>query len=85
MSYSASDDYVVVYVTALEADSRRLATGLLEAQLAACINIVPAVTSIYRWKGEVCTDTEALLVIKARKVRPPPAAHLAYLAVSASL
>lgn len=85
MGYTASDEYVVVYVTALEADSKKLAKGLLEAQLAACVNIVPSVTSVYRWKGEVCSDTEALLVIKARKVRTPPAAHLAYLGVSASL
>ena len=84
MSYTACDDYIVVYVTALEADAKKLATGLLEAQLAACVNIVPSVTSVYRWKGEVCTDTEALLVIKARKVRTPAAAHLAYLGASAS-
>ena len=70
MSYTASDDYVVVYVTALEADSKNLATGLLEAQLAACVNIVP-LTSMYRWKGEVCTDAEALLVITAQKVCTP--------------
>ena len=85
MSYTACDDYVVVYVTALEADAKKLATGLLEAQLAACVNIVPSVTSVYRWKGEVCTDTEALLIIKAQKVRTPAAAHLAYLGASASL
>lgn len=42
----------------------RLAGALVEEQLAACINIIPGLTSVYRWKGEVQKDSEVLLLIK---------------------
>lgn len=41
-----------------------LAEGAVEARLAACVNIVPGVVSVYRWKGRVHRDAESLLVIK---------------------
>ncbi len=41
-----------------------LAEGVVEARLAACVNIVPGVISVYRWKGRVHRDAESLLVIK---------------------
>ena len=41
-----------------------LAEGLVEARLAACVNILPHAVSIYRWKGRVRRDAESLLVIK---------------------
>jgi periplasmic divalent cation tolerance protein len=43
---------------------KRLARELVEARLAACVNVLPGVTSVYEWKGEICEDGEALLVIK---------------------
>ncbi|MGE0079742.1 MAG: divalent-cation tolerance protein CutA, partial [Thiohalomonadaceae bacterium] len=43
-----------------------LARILVEARLAACVNIVPGVRSIYRWKGELVTDHEHLLLAKTR-------------------
>ncbi|MCA9667310.1 MAG: divalent-cation tolerance protein CutA [Myxococcales bacterium] len=58
---------IVVYVTAPVDKARDLAAALVQAQLAACVNIVPSVRSIYRWKGEVCEDEESLLVIKSRR------------------
>lgn len=42
----------------------RIATTLVTEQLAACVNIVPEITSVYRWKGAVEQDQEALLLIK---------------------
>src|SRR5882762_10396823 len=45
-------------------ESRGIALALVERQLAACVNIVPQIESVYRWKGEVETGTEWLLVIK---------------------
>lgn len=45
--------------------ARRIAASLVEAGEAACVNIVPGVRSIYRWKGEVCDDAEFLLLIKS--------------------
>ena len=41
-----------------------LAEGIVEARLAACVNILPGAVSLYRWKGRVRRDAESLLVIK---------------------
>lgn len=41
-----------------------LAENLVESRVAACVSIIPAVRSIYRWQGKVENETEALLVIK---------------------
>lgn len=45
----------------------RIAAALVTERLAACVNILPAVTSIYEWQGEVQRDAEYLLLIKTRK------------------
>jgi len=45
-------------------ESRTIAKALVERQLAACVNIVPQVESIYRWKGKIESATEWLLLIK---------------------
>jgi periplasmic divalent cation tolerance protein len=45
-------------------EARTIARALVERELAACVNIVPQVESVYRWQGEVETATEHLLVIK---------------------
>jgi len=50
-------------------DAERIATALVERRLAACVNVVPGVTSVYRWKGDVQRDAELLLVIKTRADR----------------
>ena len=56
---------VVVYCTFPDPEqAAAVARGLVEDGLAACINLIPAVRSIYRWKGEVCDDAEVLGVIK---------------------
>ncbi len=51
------------------ADAERIARALVERRLAACVNVLPGVVSVYRWKGEVCRDEELLLVIKTRAER----------------
>jgi periplasmic divalent cation tolerance protein len=45
-------------------EARTIAHALVEQQLAACVNIVPQIESVYRWQGEIETATEWLLVIK---------------------
>jgi periplasmic divalent cation tolerance protein len=45
-------------------EARKLARALVEKQLAACVNIVPQIESVYYWKAKVETSTEYLLLIK---------------------
>ena len=52
-------------------DAERIARALVERGVAACVNIVPGVVSIYRWKGQVDKDAELLLVIKTTAARYP--------------
>jgi periplasmic divalent cation tolerance protein len=59
---------VVVLSTAGSPDeAERIATALVDERLAACVNIVPSVTSIYRWQGAVEHATEVLMVMKTRR------------------
>jgi len=44
-----------------------LAQKLVEQRLAACVNIIDGVRSIYRWQGKVCDDAEVLCVAKTRE------------------
>ncbi len=58
-------DYRIVLTTAGSVDeAERIATTLVEAELAACVNIVSPITSVYRWKGAVQKEQEWLLLIK---------------------
>lgn len=57
-----------------------VARVLVDEQLAACVNLVPAIRSIYRWQGAVHDDAEALAIIKTTAERYPAlAARLAAL------
>ena len=57
----------IVFCTAENADrARSIASRLVEERLAACVNVVGPVTSIYRWQGVVETTDEHLLIIKTK-------------------
>ncbi|OAY23219.1 protein CutA, chloroplastic [Manihot esculenta] len=59
---------IVVYVTVPNRDAgKKLAHSIIKEKLAACVNIVPGIESVYEWKGEVQTDPEELLIIKTRQ------------------
>jgi len=62
-----SASFCLVLVTAPEEESaRKIAARLVEEKLAACVNLISGVDSLYRWEGKVAEDREALLVIKTR-------------------
>lgn len=59
---------VVVLVTASnDGEARRIGRALVAERLAACVNVVGPIRSIYRWEGAVREDAERLLVVKARR------------------
>jgi periplasmic divalent cation tolerance protein len=45
-------------------EARNIARALIKRQLAACVNIVPQIESVYRWQGEIENAVESLLIIK---------------------
>jgi periplasmic divalent cation tolerance protein len=60
-------DYCVVLVAvSSEPEAKTIARALIEERLAACINIIPGLTSIYRWEEKITEDRELLLVIKTQ-------------------
>ncbi|KAG2327858.1 hypothetical protein Bca52824_010586 [Brassica carinata] len=59
---------IVVYVTVPNREAgKKLANSIVQEKLAACVNIVPGVESVYEWEGKVQSDSEELLIIKTRQ------------------
>ncbi len=60
-------EHIVVLITTPSAEvGERIAAALLAQKLAACVNILPSITSIFAWQGEVQNDQESLLLVKTR-------------------
>ena len=59
----------VVLCNVPPADAERIAETLVRERLAACVNVIAGVTSIYVWKGELARDTESTLLIKTTRER----------------
>ena len=61
-------DELIVVVTSVGTEEQALdvAHALVRSRRAACVNIIPNIHSVYRWKGRVCDDGEMLLIIKTR-------------------
>jgi periplasmic divalent cation tolerance protein len=58
-------EYSVVLITVPDKEqARKIASGLVGEHLAACVNVIPGIESVYRWQGEIHTDTELLLMCK---------------------
>ncbi len=62
-----TDKIVVLSTCASSEEAERIARTLVEKKLAACVNILPVVRSIYRWKGAIEDDQETLLLIKTSR------------------
>jgi periplasmic divalent cation tolerance protein len=59
---------IIVYTTLpSESDARKLGAELVEAKLAACVNIFPGMVSIYRWQDSLETASETVMIVKTRK------------------
>ncbi|XP_014501129.1 protein CutA 1, chloroplastic isoform X2 [Vigna radiata var. radiata] len=59
---------IVVYVTVPNKDAgKKLAESIVTEKLAACVNRVPGIESVYQWEGKIQTDSEELLIIKTRQ------------------
>jgi periplasmic divalent cation tolerance protein len=59
-----TDKVIVITTAGSHTEARRIADVLLERRLAACINLVPGVESVYRWEGKVEESEEWLMLIK---------------------
>jgi periplasmic divalent cation tolerance protein len=62
-----TDKIVILSTCATEEEAERLARVLLDARLAACINVIPRMRSFYRWKGAIESGEECLLLIKSSR------------------
>ena len=58
---------VILTTASTKTEADKIATKLVREKLAACINIIPNIKSIYRWKDKISTDSEFLLIIKTMK------------------
>jgi periplasmic divalent cation tolerance protein len=59
---------LVVLVTAASAqEAARIGRALVKAGLAACVNLLPGIRSIFRWEGKVSEEREVLLIVKSRR------------------
>jgi len=62
------EDFIIILVTtSSEEEGRKIAQVLVEKRIAACVNIINDIESIYRWKGKISDEKEVLLLIKTRK------------------
>jgi periplasmic divalent cation tolerance protein len=71
---SEAEPLAVLYATVPDADlAERIATVLLERRLAACVNILPGMTSLYRWQGRIERGREVVMIVKTRRACTEPA------------
>ena len=64
-----SHELIALVTAPNKEEASRIASSLVTERLAACVNIVGGVESVYRWQGEVTRDTETLMIIKTTDER----------------
>ncbi|BFG00452.1 protein CutA homolog [Drosophila madeirensis] len=68
-SYIAGSNSVAFVTTPDRESAKKLAHGIIDRKIAACVNIIPKIESIYMWEGKVTEDDEYLMMIKTRTER----------------
>ena len=63
-----TDKLLVLTTAGSEAEANQIAQALVERRLAACVNILPRIQSVYRWRDKVEKSEEFLLFIKTKRV-----------------
>jgi periplasmic divalent cation tolerance protein len=67
-----ADDFIVVLVTVPnDAIASSIAHAMVSEKLAACVNVIPGVRSVYAWEGEICNEAELQCVLKTRRALFP--------------
>jgi periplasmic divalent cation tolerance protein len=67
---SVESEYVVVLTTLpADADAAAFAQALVEARVAACVNLLPIMQSVYRWQGAVEQESERQMLVKTSRLR----------------
>lgn len=68
MADNASSEEIAVFITSSsEEEASRIAGSLVGERLAACVNIIKNIRSIYAWQGKVCDDAEVLMIVKTQR------------------
>lgn len=70
-SYVAGDSSICYVTTPNEESAKKIARALISNKLAACVNIIPTIQSIYEWEGRINEDLECLLMIKTTTENVP--------------
>lgn len=61
-------EFIVIYCTVPnKGEGKKIAKTLIEDNLAACVNILDKMDSVFSWDGELCEEKEALMIIKTKK------------------
>ena len=59
--------YALVYITTSGVEeSRKIGRSIVEERLAGCVNVIPAIESLYWWKGKIEGDNESILIVKTK-------------------
>jgi len=62
-----TDKVVILTTVSSEKEGHAISRALVEHRVAACVNLITGVRSVYYWKDEVCQETEHLLLIKTKE------------------
>jgi periplasmic divalent cation tolerance protein len=68
-SYTPGEHSIAYITTPDDQTAKKLAHNIISQNLAACVNIIPQITSIYHWEGKINEDSEVLLMVKTKTAR----------------